>query len=76
MRMSSIIRARSGVVFSSMGTSCLTIEKVPIVRPQSPIREAQHSDQWVSASQGRQCRESGFVLADISDIGHPRGSRG
>ena len=55
--MSSIIRARSGVVFSSMATSCPTIEKVPIVRPKSPIGEGQPSDQRQTATTGALPRE-------------------
>jgi len=45
MRMSSIIRSRSGVVFSSfMGSSCHQIEK-----PQSSDRSARSQNGWISA---------------------------
>jgi hypothetical protein len=40
-----------------MEASCLTIEKVPIVRPKSPIREVQHSDQRQTATTGTLPRE-------------------
>jgi hypothetical protein len=38
--MSSIIRRRSGVVLSCViGTSWLTVGKIPIVRPEAPVSE-------------------------------------
>jgi hypothetical protein len=51
--MSSIIRWRSGVVLSSFtGTSCLTIEKIPIVRPEDPVSEKWCSDQRADPATG------------------------
>lgn len=56
--MSSIIRARSGLIFSCvMGTSDLAIEKVPIVRPESPPGEAPRSDQCHTPGLGALPRE-------------------
>jgi hypothetical protein len=46
MRMSSIIRARSGVVLSSViGTSCLSIEKASIVSQVRAFPNARRSGQ-------------------------------
>ncbi|MEL6265237.1 MAG: hypothetical protein AAFR52_06240, partial [Pseudomonadota bacterium] len=51
IRMSSIIRARSGVVLSSVtGTSCLTMGKTPILRPEDPLSEERRSDERDHAS--------------------------
>ncbi|MES0101963.1 hypothetical protein, partial [Mesorhizobium sp. M0019] len=60
--MSSIIRSRSGVVLSSvMGTSCLMIEKTPIVSQDRKPTNARRSDHCCTLATGRQCRASGFV---------------
>jgi len=51
--MSSIIRSRSGVVLSSvMGTSCLMIEKTPIVRQDCPPSNARRSDHRCTLTTG------------------------
>ena len=57
MRMSSIIRWRSGVTRSSViETSCLMIEKAPIVRQVSQITKCAQLRAAHPISQKRQCR--------------------
>jgi hypothetical protein len=62
IRMSSIIRSRSGVVLSSvMGTSCQQIEKVPIVRQVRPSSKSTVKLMRHHRHKRPYC-ESGFVL--------------
>jgi hypothetical protein len=63
MRISSIIRSRSGVVlFSFMETSCPLIEKAPIVEQVQQItKSAAVRSSWTGRNK-RHCRASGLVL--------------
>jgi hypothetical protein len=63
MRISSIIRSRSGVVLSSViGTSCLSTEKASIVRQVRQFAKCATSGTMRNISNQRHCRASGFVL--------------
>ena len=70
MRISSIIRSRSGVIFSFvMGTSCPSIEKVPIVRQVRQISKCAAFRANSYTRKKRHCRGSGFVLVRNSVMG-------